>query len=163
VPDWDPALLSRFDATELVETLARGGVQSYLQYTNSHVGLCLWRTKIGKPHAAMKGRDFFGEVVAECRRRGIHPLAYFSVIHDNWAFEFHETGVSLSQRLGARRALRIGRPNSPYRDYVLACIAEICGGYDSTDVLRHDLLARRVLLQATARSSARDREGPCRS
>jgi len=31
VPDWDPALLSRFNAGEFVETLARGGVQSYLQ------------------------------------------------------------------------------------------------------------------------------------
>ena len=28
VPDWDPALLSRFDGEEFVETLARGGVQS---------------------------------------------------------------------------------------------------------------------------------------
>ncbi len=90
VPDWDPALLSRFNAAEFVETLARGGVQSYLQYTNSHVGLCLWKTKVGRQHAAMKGRDFFGDVVAECRKRGIHPLAYFSLIHDNWAFEFHE-------------------------------------------------------------------------
>jgi len=51
VPDWDPALLSRFNAAEFVETLARGGVQSYLQYTNSHVGLCLWKTKVGREHA----------------------------------------------------------------------------------------------------------------
>ena len=85
VPDWDPALLSRFDGEEFVETLARGGVQSHLQYTNSHVGLCLWKTKVGKLHAAMKDRDFFAEVVA-CRKRGIHPLAYFSLMHDNWAF-----------------------------------------------------------------------------
>jgi hypothetical protein len=90
VPDWDPALLGRFDAAELVETLVRGGVQSHLQYTNSHVGLCLWKTKVGRRHAAMKDRDFFGEVVAECRKQAIHPLAYFSLIHDNWAFEFHE-------------------------------------------------------------------------
>ena len=81
VPDWDPALLSRFNAEEFVETLSRGGVQSYLHYTNSHVGLCLWNTRVGKKHAAMKDRDFFAEVVAACRKRGIHPLAYFSLSH----------------------------------------------------------------------------------
>ncbi|OHB81285.1 MAG: hypothetical protein A2V98_02455 [Planctomycetes bacterium RBG_16_64_12] len=131
VPDWAPALLSRFDGAEFVETLARGGVQSHLQYTNSHVGLCLWKTNVGKRHAAMKDRDFFDEVVAECRKRGIHPLAYYSLIHDNWAFEFHEDwrfhyadGSVPSGRYG------LVCPNSPYRDYVLACIAEICGGYD---------------------------------
>ena len=55
VPDRDPALPSRFDAEDLVETLARGGVQSHLRYTNSHVGLCLRPTKVGKPHGALKG------------------------------------------------------------------------------------------------------------
>jgi len=69
VPDWDPALLSRFDGEEFVETLARDGGQSHLQYTNSHVGLCLWKTAVGKRHAAMKDRDFFGEVVAAWRKR----------------------------------------------------------------------------------------------
>ncbi len=130
VPDWDPALLGRFDATEFVETLGRGGVQSYLQYTNSHVGLCLWRTKIGKPHAAMKGRDFFGDVVVECRKRKIHPLAYFSLIHDNWSFESHEDW-RFHYPNGSVPGGRYGLvcPNSPYRDYVLACIGEICGGY----------------------------------
>ncbi|MHB0959575.1 MAG: alpha-L-fucosidase [Pirellulaceae bacterium] len=131
VPDWDPALLSRFNGAEFVETLASGGVQSHLQYTNSHVGLCLWKTKIGKPHAAMQDRDFFGEVVTECRKRGIHPLAYFSLIHDNWAFEFHEDW-RFHFADGSVPTGRYGFVcfNSPYRDYVLACIAEICGGYD---------------------------------
>ena len=131
VPDWDPALLSRFDAATFVETLFRGGIQSHLQYTNSHVGLCLWKTRIGKQHAAMKGRDFFGEVVAECRKRGIHPLAYFSLIHDNWAFESHEDW-RFHYPDGSVPAGRYGLvcPNAPYRDYVLACVDEICSSYD---------------------------------
>ena len=65
VPDWDPALLSHFDAARYVECMARAGNQSLLQYTNSHVGLCLWRTAIGQRHAALCDRDFFGEVVAQ--------------------------------------------------------------------------------------------------
>lgn len=131
VPDWDPALLSQFDGEQFVETLASGGVQSHLQYTNSHVGLCLWKTQVGKRHAAMKDRDFFGEVVSACRKRGIHPLAYFSLMHDNWAFEFHEDW-RFHYVDGSVPGGRYGLVcfNSPYRDYVLACIAEICGAYD---------------------------------
>jgi hypothetical protein len=131
VPDWDPALLGHFDAAEYIETLARGGVQSYLQMANSHVGLCLWQTKVGKPHASMKGRDFLGEVVAECRKRNIHPLAYLSLGFDNWAFEHHEDW-RLRYPNGSVASGRYGTVccNSPYRDYVLACIAEIAGHYD---------------------------------
>lgn len=131
VPDWDPALLSRFDAKQYVGLMGRAGMQSLLQYTNSHVGLCLWRTRIGRPHAAMGDRDFFGDVVKECRRQGIHPLAYFSLIHDNWAFE-HHPDWRIIRPDGSTPGGRYGLvcPNSPYREYVLACIREIAASYD---------------------------------
>ncbi|HZP00250.1 MAG TPA: alpha-L-fucosidase [Terriglobia bacterium] len=133
VPDWDPQLLSRFDAAEYVGNIARGGLQTMMQYTNSHVGLCLWRTKVGRMHANMKGRDYFGEVVDQCRRQGLHPLAYFSVIFDNWNFEQHPDWRILgAEGNNARLEGRYGVvcPNSPYREYVKACIQEIVGNYD---------------------------------
>jgi hypothetical protein len=55
VPDWDPALLVKFDAVDHVRTIADAGFQSYMMYATSLVGLCLWHTKIGQMHAAMKG------------------------------------------------------------------------------------------------------------
>ena len=132
VPDWDPALLHNFDAKAWVDNMVRAGNQSLLQYTNSHVGLCLWRTNVGQRHANMGEHDFFGEVVAECRRRGIHPLAYFSVIFDNWAFEHHPDWRILPADGYTQLNGRYGTvcPNSPYRDYVFACIREIAGNYD---------------------------------
>lgn len=133
VPDWDPQLLAHFDAAAYVGNIARGGFQTMMQYTNSHVGLCLWRTKVGKMHANMKGRDFFGEVVEQCRRQGIHPLAYFSVIFDNWNFERHpDWRIMGAEGNNARLQGRYGVvcPNSPYRDYVKACIQEIVSHYD---------------------------------
>lgn len=133
VPDWDPQLLSRFNAEEYVGNIARGGLQTMMQYTNSHVGLCLWRTKVGRMHANMKGRDYFGEVVEQCRRQGLHPLAYFSVIFDNWNFEQHPDWRILgAEGNNARLQGRYGVvcPNSPYRDYVKACVHEIVGNYD---------------------------------
>jgi hypothetical protein len=132
VPDWDPALLHNFDALAWVDNMVRAGNQSLLQYTNSHVGLCLWRTNVGQQHANIGQRDFFGEVVAECRRRGVHPLAYFSVIFDNWAFEHHPDWRVLPAEGYSQLNGRYGTvcPNSPYRDYVVACIREIAGNYD---------------------------------
>jgi len=132
VPDWDPQLLGKFDPAEYVGHIAHAGFQSMLQYTNSHVGLCLWRTKVGRMHANMKDRDFFGGVVEQCRQHGIHPLAYFSVIFDNWNFERHPDWRILgADGNNARLQGRYGVvcPNSPYRDYVLACVQEIVGNY----------------------------------
>lgn len=130
VPDWDPALLSKFNAAEYVENMVRAGIQSLVQYTNSHVGLALWQTNIGQRHANLGNRDFFGEVVAACRRQGIHPLAYFSVIHDNWAFEHHQDW-RFHYADGSIPTARYGFvcPNSPYREYVFACIKEIASRY----------------------------------
>jgi hypothetical protein len=133
VPDWDPQLLGEFDAAAYVGNIARAGMQSLVQYTSSHVGLALWRTQIGHMHASMKGRDYFGEVIAECRRHNIHPLAYFSVIFDNWSFEHHPDWRILSaegnnSRLQGRYGVVC--PNSPYRDHVVACVREIVSNYD---------------------------------
>ena len=133
VPDWDPQLLGKYDPEAFIGNIARAGFQSHVQYTNSHVGLCLWRTNVGQRHANMHDRDFFAEVVAACRRHSIHPLAYFSVIFDNWNFEHHPDWRILSaEGNNARLESRYGIvcPNSPYRDYVVACVKEIVSNYD---------------------------------
>src|ERR1017187_9775573 len=62
IPDWDPALLSKFDPGDFARTIKAAGFQSMMAYANSHVGLCYWRTKIGQMNRNMKGRDFFGEI-----------------------------------------------------------------------------------------------------
>jgi hypothetical protein len=133
VPDWHPDLLARFDPAEYVATAARAGFQSLMQYANSTVGLCLWRTKVGQMHANLRGRDIFGEVITECRRQGLQPRAYFCAVWDNWACERHPHW-RIMEVDGYDRVLesRYGLvcPNSPYRDYVKACMQEIVGNYD---------------------------------
>ena len=64
VPDWD-GLMANFDAADYVGTIAKANFQALMQYANSHVGLCLWRTQLGQMHAGMKGRDYFGEVMEQ--------------------------------------------------------------------------------------------------
>jgi hypothetical protein len=133
VPDWDPRLLASFDASRYVDTIARAGFNSVMQYANSHVGLCLWQTKIGQVHGALKGRDFFGEVMAECARRGLHRVAYYSLIFDIQAFDTHPDWRTLPD--SSAHEFFAGRtgtvcPNSPYRDHAAACLRELTSKYD---------------------------------
>lgn len=137
VPDWDHRLLASFNAADYVSTIAGAGFQSMMQYANSHVGLCLWRTKIGQMHRGMKGRDYFGEVMEQCRRHGLHRVAYYSLIFDDWAYDHHPHWRVLSpdysdtddqKRTGAVCI------NSPYSDHVLACVKELVRGYDFESV-----------------------------
>jgi hypothetical protein len=132
VPDWDPAFLALYNPADFIRSAAAAEFQSVMQYANSHVGLCLWPTDIGQRHAALKGRDFFGETVRECRRRNLRVIAYYSLIFDNWAYQSHpdwrivaEDGRSHSWNK------RIGTvcPNSPYAKHAQSVLEELIGSY----------------------------------
>ena len=133
VPDWDDRLLANFNAVDYVATIAGAGFQSLMQYANSHAGLCLWPTKVGQMHRNMKGRDYFGEVMEECRRRALHRIAYYSLVYDDWAYQAHRDWRVVSpdypepQKHERAGAVCI---NSPYAEHAIACIQELVGGYD---------------------------------
>ena len=134
VPDWDPALLSKFDPVDIVKTIAgrRLPVDDGLRQLDVRAS-SYWRTKIGQMNRNMKGRDFFGEMVQESKRHGLYAVAYYCLIFDNWAYEYHpdwrmmpddDSIPSHPQRYG------FACPNSPYRDHALACLRELVGNYD---------------------------------
>ncbi|MCE9616031.1 MAG: alpha-L-fucosidase [Lentisphaerae bacterium] len=137
VPDWDPRMMAAFEADAHVRLVKRTGAQSLMIYAKSHAGQCFWNTRLGGRHRVMGARDFFGDTVAACRRHGLIPRGYFSVIFDSWAYEQHPdwrqvpaTGEAsvLKQRYG------VVCPNAPgYRDYVAACLQEILA-YDIPDI-----------------------------
>ena len=133
VPDWDDRLLASFDAADYVSTIAGAGFQSLMQYANSHVGLCLWRTDIGQRHRNMKDRDYFGEVMEQCKRHGLHRVAYYSLVFDDWAYQKHpDWRIVSADDSDAKRHDRAGAVciNSPYPDHALACIKELVAHYD---------------------------------
>ncbi len=133
VPDWDPRLLSRFDPEDYVSTIAGAGFQSLMQYAISCAGLCLWRTKIGTMHKGMRGRDYFGEVMEQCKRHGLHRVAYFHVVWDNYGYEYHPdwryrpengTDETMQGRYGYTCF------NTPAKEYYLALVRELVTNYD---------------------------------
>jgi len=133
VPDWDDQLLASFDPADYVSTIAGAGFQSLMQYANSHVGLCLWRTNLGQMHRNMKGRDYFGEVMEQCHRHRLHRVAYYSLIFDDWAYRTHPDWRTFSAAdSDSEHPSRAGAVciNSPYPEHALACIRELVGNYD---------------------------------
>jgi hypothetical protein len=132
VPDWDDRLLASFDAADYVSTIAGAGFQSLMQYANSHVGLCLWHTKIGQMHRNMKGRDYFGEVMEQCKAHGLHRVAYYSLVFDDWAYRTHPEWRIQPPSDAEPRHERAGAVciNSTYPEHARACIRELVANYD---------------------------------
>jgi hypothetical protein len=132
IPDWDPALLSKFDPDDIVKTISEAGFQSVMAYGNSCTGLHYWRSTVGQVNRNMNGRDFFGEYVQAARKYGVYTVAYYCLIYDNWAYEFHpdwrlvpddDSIPSHPQRYG------FACLNSPYRDFTLASLKELVANY----------------------------------
>lgn len=132
VPDWDPTFLASYDPVDYVNSAANAEFQCLSQYANSHVGLCLWPTKIGQQHGALKGRDFFGETVRECRKRNLDVLAYYSLIFDIWAYDNHPDWRIVPEhgnKKGWNERVRYVCPNSPYAQHAQAVVKELIGTY----------------------------------
>jgi hypothetical protein len=140
IPDWNDKFLSEFDPEKYVEMLKLAKVQSAVLYAHSHAGACFYPTIAGHMHKNLKGRDIFGETLKLCHKNNIKVVAYYSLIHDTWAHLAHPEFRMVKAK---GEALLVGGrygmccPNSPYRDYVVAQIKELCE-YDF-DGIRFDM------------------------
>ncbi len=136
IPDWDEAFLSKYDPQNYVDMLELAQVDTAYIYTTSCLGLCYWPTKLGKMHAGLKGRDIVGEVFSLCKHRGINVVAYYN----NWSRWACETYPDWQvQSIDGRGSLDflwmpghygVCCPNSPYRDFVVGQIKDLCGRYE---------------------------------
>lgn len=135
IADTDERLLSRFDPEAYAENLAHAGFDTAYIYASSCLGLSYFPNDTAPVHSASRTRDLFGETVAACRARGIRPVGYLN----NWstaAYDAHpEFRVIDKEGRGYRdhpgHAGRYGVlcPNTPYRDYFLSLVREVCLRY----------------------------------
>jgi hypothetical protein len=136
IPDWNEAFLSQFDPERYVEMLELAQVDTAYVYTTSCLGLCYWPTKLGKMHAGLKGRDIIGEVFSLCHKRSINVIAYYN--HwSRWACETYTDwqirsidGRGSLDFLWAPGHYGVCCPNSPYRDFVVGQIQDLCSRYE---------------------------------
>ncbi len=133
ITDWDEKFLSEFDPKEYVKMLVLSKVKSAVVYAHSHVGHCNYPTKVGHMHKGLKGRNILGEVIDLCHQSRINVVVYFSLIFDTWAYRNNpDWRIIQADGKEAAQNSRYGVccPNSPYRDYTVAHVEEICKNFD---------------------------------
>ena len=75
-----------FDAGAWADKLERGGFRVVVMHVKHHDGVCFYPSKY---RVEQPERDFFGEFAAEAHRRGMHVVAYYSVVPDEWSAREH--------------------------------------------------------------------------
>ncbi len=135
IADWDDSFLSKFSPEEYVENLKKAKIQTAMIYTQSHVGLTYYPTKVGPVHKAFQdnsGENKIYKTIRLCHESGISVVGYYSLIYNTWAEETHPEwrmqitpdGDSLHQRGEFRYGLCC--PNNPeYREFVKTQVKEL--------------------------------------
>ncbi|MBR5740119.1 MAG: alpha-L-fucosidase, partial [Firmicutes bacterium] len=138
IPDWDKEyFFSKFDSKAYIEAMKTAGVDTAYFYCNSCTGICNWPTKTGHMHDGLKGRDIVRELSEGLKAAGINVIAYIN-IWSRWAALEHPDWQCLDEDGRPTLEFQWGQPgrygeccmNSPYRDYVLSLVRELCENYD---------------------------------
>ncbi|MBR4220867.1 MAG: beta-galactosidase trimerization domain-containing protein [Victivallales bacterium] len=134
IPDWNERFFSKFDPERYADMMVKAHVTCAEIYAGNSLGICLFPTQKGYAHKQLKGRDFFGETAAACRRRGIDVQAYFSYwatmpykMHPEWRMILY-SGKGNQETYGGRWGVCC--MNGGFGDYFLAELDELNSRYD---------------------------------
>jgi len=137
IPDWDERFFAEFDSKRYIEAMKTAGVDAAYIYANSCVGICNWPTKVGHHHNGLKGRDIIKELTEGLAAEGIKPIVYIN-FWSKWMYDRHPDWRCIDQKGRGTADYLWGQPgryghlcmNSPYSDYVLELVEELCTSYD---------------------------------
>ena len=125
---------SHFDAEHYAKCWQRIGFKSVTLLTGHHDGYLLYPSKFTKQQP---DRDYFGEQVAACRKRGIRVMAYYSLTLDSLVGSEHPewrvrdmTGHIHQPDYRQFSHYHWLCLNSPYRDMAVAQLDEVVTRYD---------------------------------
>lgn len=144
-PDPPIITLDKLDPEQYERLFKKAHLDMLMVYCKDHFGNAYYPTKIGRMHPALK-IDYVQAMKDICERNNMEFMAYYSVGFDNlmalehpdWALR-NEQGNIERIKIGG---IPPGQPpkwrwvcgNSPYRDYVLAQLAEIVKNYNPDTV-----------------------------
>ncbi|MCX7014102.1 MAG: alpha-L-fucosidase [Candidatus Sumerlaeota bacterium] len=132
MPEFPREAIRRFDARQFVDHLEHGKVAMIALFAKCHFGNSFYNTRVGHKHAGLE-QDFLMETAAECRRRGIRTLAYYSLCWEkrawdenpDWRWQDRE-----GKTHGADQPWGWVCMNTPYKDeLVMPQLREIAEGY----------------------------------
>ncbi len=108
-------LMTRFDAKAYVDALVQAGANRHTSFIKDHHGHAYYPTDVGARHPHLKG-DLFGDIAAECHRRGLPVMAYYNVTRDGVAFDENPDWRQQRQdgSFVAHRHIKHVCVNSPY-------------------------------------------------
>ncbi|MFP4028102.1 MAG: alpha-amylase family protein [Candidatus Brocadiia bacterium] len=128
MPEFPEGAIVNYDPEKFVDYLERGRVNMVALFSKCHFGNSFYDTKVGHKHAGLE-QDFLKSAAAECRRRDIKTLAYYSLCVDkrawdanpDWRFKDGEGNTYGDGTFWACMCM-----NSPYKDeLVMPQLAEI--------------------------------------
>jgi len=151
---------ARYDPDRIAEEMASTGADIVALYATNQFGIAYYPSRIWPQHPGLKGRDYFGEVLARLREHGIKVIAYTNWLdskHAGWnmiPMGAEDGPASREQPLAswAQPAEPDGRIqalagggwlcpcfNSPQRQQVVDIAREICERYHP-DMFHLDML-----------------------
>lgn len=136
IPDWNEEFMSKFDPEKYVEDMSSTGIDTVYLYANSCVGICNWPTKLGHMHNGHKGQDRIKALTEGFAAKGINVIVYINMwskyiydMHPDWRCKDPYGRGSAEYMFGQPGRYGVLCPNSPYRDYVLGLVDELCSSY----------------------------------
>jgi hypothetical protein len=162
-PPWMEGSGGRFSARDYVRAAVDSGVNCVEVYIKDHHGTAFYDTKAGYKCASMPG-DYLADLCEAGAAHNVDIYAYYSVGFDNWCADRHPDWC---MRTADGRAVGAGLwsymcPNTGYRDFMLAQVAEIAA-YPVRglwfDILRFPELARGACFCASCRAAYIERTG----
>lgn len=130
IEDWNDKFLSEFDPEEYCDNLKRAKIQCAMIYLQSHVGLCNFPTKVCREHKAFCGNGKMKALIDGCKKNNINVVAYYSLIHNNWA-EINHPDWKMIEKNGKSARENGGRygfvcpNNGKYREFLEEQIKEM--------------------------------------
>jgi len=121
-----------------VRALQRTGIQVLHHHAKNHGGISCYATNVGHRFSLMGDRDFFGELVAACRKGGIVPGAMYQVCTDMLHAHLHPEWLQMDAT-GERCIFLLCWNNPQWRSIVLAQTEEMAR-YDIGSIIYDELL-----------------------
>lgn len=128
------------DAKRLVGEIAEAGAEVFYFHAKSHSGNVWFNSRRARKFSALGERDLVGEIVRECRKRGMSTVCMFQVVCDRRAHDEHPEWRQLnSNDEPCDVSPRVCFNNPEYREYILGLIAEVTANYDINAVMLDEL------------------------
>jgi hypothetical protein len=125
-------MLERTDPKRMIDMVAQSGADTVMVYAKDHWGNVYHDTAVAHKHSSIRS-DLLGQWLSAARASGLQTTVFFSLMWDEFSGRNHPDWLSRNADGSFKRwygGWHFLSLNSPYRDYILAHVAELVSAYD---------------------------------